>query len=370
MGSLMRNLARATLLLVLPLALLVHNTRDGLTVFPGLLDINHYVFNVVLWFWLAGGLLVSAFALRQRSGWPSLCMLLSSACLMVACLDVLVLTTRRESSGPAGEMCISHWNWHRHTVHENSQGFWDDEFPARMEVAVVGDSFTWGQGIPARKHRFTDRVSEKLGIKFWNFGQPGASTRDEARDILPKVAAYKPKVVVVCYLSNDITYDPRLYKPPVPVLSPWRRSLVRASPIYNYLYWRYLALAGGNEAGQRYFAMLRNHYLDPAVRAAHAQEIERMVEQIRAMGAKPVAVILPFPHMFMKVPAAERKAIYSSIAEAFRKGGAPVIELQNLEESFPPGHFEVGPIDSHPSAEVNAAIAEGIAAWFLAHKER
>ena len=255
----MGKLTRIALLLILPLALLIHNTRDGLNVFPGLLDINHYVFNLVLWFWLAFGLLATAFGLRHRPGWPSLFMLISSACLMVGCIEVLVLTTRRESSGPAGEMCISHWNWHRHTVHENSQGFWEDEFPPQIEVAVVGDSFTWGQGIPQRSQRFSDRLSEKLAVKFWNFARPGASTRDEIKDILPTVAAYKPKVVVVCYLSNDITYNPKLYTPPVPVLSPWRRSLVRASPIYNYLYWRYLSLAGGNEAGQRYFAMLRNH---------------------------------------------------------------------------------------------------------------
>ena len=365
----MSKLAGVALLLILPLALLIHNTRDGLNVFPGLLDINHYVFNLVLWIWLAFGFLATAFGLRRRRGWPSLFMLLSSACLMVGFLDLLVLTTRFESSGPAGEMCISHWNWHRRTVHENSQGFWEDELPAEIQVAVVGDSFTWGQGIPARSQRFSDRLSEKLGLKFWNFARPGASTRDESRDILPTVAAYKPKLVLVCYLSNDITLDPKLYTPPVPVLSPWKRSLVRASPIYNYLYWRYLSLAGGNEAGQRYFAMLRNHYLKPAVMATHAQEISELVAKIRAMGAKPVAVILPFPHMFMNTPAADRKAIYDSVAKAFRQAGAPVIELQNLEESFPPGHFEVGPIDSHPSAAVNAGIADGIAAWLALHSE-
>lgn len=356
-------------MLVLPVCLMVRNTQDGWQRFPGLFDPQYYLINLGLWFCLAFALFVNAFALRHKRGWPSVLMMLSSLCFIIASLDLLVLTTRAESSGPAGNMCISHRNWERRSVRANSAGFWEDEFPAKIEVAMVGDSFTWGQGIPDRRQRFSDLLSEKTGVKFWNYGRPGATTREETQDILPKIAASKPKVVVVCYLSNDIACDLQPYLPQVPNLEPWKRRLIQASPLYNYGYWRYFGRSGESEAGQRYFFTLLFNYCNQAAMAAHTQEIKTMVADIRRMGAKPVAVILPFPHMFMATRPEFRKSVYDSIRQAFEAEKTPVIELQSLEEKFPPGHFEVGPIDVHPSARVHAAIADGIADWFQAHPE-
>lgn len=353
---------------MLPAALLIHNTRDGLRVFDDLLDINHYLFNLVLWFWLAFGLLLAALRLRQRRPWPGIFILCASFGFLVGSLDLLVLTLATESSGPAGHLSISHRNWHNRTVKENSLGFWDDEVPPQIKVAVVGDSFTWGQGIPARKLRFTDRLSEKTGVKFWNFGRPGASTQQESKEILPVVAAHHPKVVFLCYLTNDIACQEEPFDPPVPSLTAWQRGLIRASPTYNYLYLKFLGRASENDAGQRYFFTLLYNYWKEQSMAAHAQEIKATIEQIQKMGAQPVAVILPFPHMFYRVQPEYRKKVYDSVAQAFHAAGAPVIELQDLEETYPVGRFEVGPLDSHPSARVHEAIAERLAAWLREQK--
>lgn len=355
--------------IALPVALLVHNTRDGWRVTDGLFDINHYVFNLVLWFWIGFGLLLLALRLRHKRPWPGVLVLCSSFCFLLSFLDLVVLTMTSESSGPAGHISLSHRNWQKRTVHPNALGFWDDEVPAQIEVAVVGDSFTWGQGIPARKLRFTDLLSQKTGIHFWNFGGPGASSREESESILPVVAAHHPKVVVICYLTNDIACDLEPFDPPVPSLTVAHRNLIRASPTYNYLYLRFLGRSNQNDAGQRYFFTLLYNYWNSESMAAHAREIAKMVEQVRKMGAQPVAVILPFPHMFYRVQPPFRTKVYAAVARAFQDAGAPVLELQDLETTFPVGRFEVGPIDSHPSAPVNQAIAERIAAWFQQHPE-
>ena len=356
-------------LVILPLMLLIQSVLSGWSQFKALFDFRNYFFNLAMWFWMAFGLMVCAFCLRQKRGWPSLLMLLSSLVGILGSLDLLVLLTRTESSGPAGDMCISHRNWRLRAVHENSKGFWEDELPAQLDIAVVGDSFTWGQGISDRRLRFTDRLSEAAGVKFWNFGRPGASTHEESQEILPSVAACKPKVVVVCYLSNDITCEFEPYYPPVPMLSQWERRLMQASPTYNYGYWRFFGRSGESYAAQRYFFTLILNYLNPQSMANHKLEIQQMTERIRAMGAKPVAVILPFPHMFMDVRPQYRKALYEAVVRAFQEGGAPVIELQDMEAAFPPGHFEVGPIDVHPSARVHEALATRIFEWFKLHPE-
>ena len=365
----MRIALKFAFFLLLPVALLIHNTRDGLKVFDALLDINHYLFNLFLWFWIAFGFLLAAFTLRHKRAWPGVLMLCSTLCAMLACCDLLVLITRSESSGPAGHISISHRNWHQRTVKENALGFWDDEVPKEIDIAVVGDSFTWGQGIPDRKQRFTDRLSEQMNTKFWNFGRPGASTQEESEKILPVVAAHHPKLVILCYLTNDIACKFEPFDPPVPTLTPFQRKMLQASPTYNYLYLRFLGRTNENDAGQRYFfTLLYNYWTDQSMQA-HAQEIKATVDQIRAMGAQPLAVILPFPHMFYRVQPEYRQKVYAAVGKAFRDAGSPVLELQDLEETFPVGHFEVGPIDSHPSAKVHQALADRIAAWLGQHPD-
>lgn len=367
--SRVRLVLKFAFLLALPVALLVNNVRDGLIVFDHIFDINHYLFDVVLWFWIALGLLLGALQLREKRPWPGILILSASFCVLLGSLDLLVLTLATESSGPAGHMSISHRNWQRRTVKENALKFWDDEVPPQIEVAVVGDSFTWGQGIPARKQRFTDRLSEKMKIHFWNFGRPGASTRQENQEILPVVAAHHPKVVLLCYLTNDIACDLQPFDPPVPSLTAGQRALIQASPTYNYLYLKFFGRSSENDAGRRYFYTLLYNYWNSESMAAHAQEIKEAVEQVRKMGAQPVAVLLPFPHMFYQVRPDYRQKVYSAVAKAFQDAGAPVIELQDLETTYPVGRFEVGPLDSHPSAAVNEAIAERIAAWFHQHPD-
>ena len=36
---------------------------------------------------------------------------------------------------------------------------------------------------------------------------------------------------------------------------------------------------------------------------------------------------------------------------------------------FPPGTFEVNPVDAHPNPTVHAAIAERLAHWFEEHRD-
>ncbi len=358
-------MARLLFFILLPAVLLIHNTRDGLRVFDGLLDINHYLFNVVLFFWLAFGLLLCALRARHKGVF----ILGASLLFLIGVCDLAVLTLSTASSGPAGHISLSHRNWHNRTVKENSLGFWDDEVPEQIEIAVVGDSFTWGQGIPVRKSRFTDLLSQQTRIHFWNFGRPGASTQQETKEILPVVAVHHPKVVFLCYLTNDIACREEPFDPPVPGLTPFQKNTVRASPTYNYLYLRFFGRTGENDAGQRYFFTLLYNYWNEKSMAAHAQEIQTAVAEIKKMGAQPVAVILPFPHMFYRVQPAYRQKVYTSVAQAFKDAGAAVLELEDLEETFPVGQFEVGPLDSHPSARVNQAIAERIAAWLQEHPD-
>lgn len=357
--------------LVFPWVWLDINSVEGWHTYPDLWEPRYYLVNVLLLWWLAAEGVVFAFWLRRRPFLSRCCVLLACLPLFLGFSDLFVMLGCFQTSGPGGIYCLSHRNWHRRFVTTNSLGYWEDE--PRLESGprwvALGDSFTWGQGVWGKDLRFTEQLSQLLGHRVWNFGVNGTTTRDQVQLILPHLAPLKPEVVFVCYLANDIHDEVALFEATDNRWGFWSHRFMVGSPTMNFVYWRFLNLVQLQEFTSRYFASLFLNYLNPQVMERHQQDIQTMCREIRQMGARPVAVLLPFPHLFRGIQPAHREAIYAAVEEAFKQGGAEVIALQNLEERFPPGRFEVSPMDAHPNAEVHAAIARGIADWLKAHPE-
>ena len=112
------------------------------------------------------------------------------------------------------------------TISTNSDGFRDNDFtggpkPGEFVIAVLGDSFTFGQGVPQsetfpavlqkllNKNNSTDR------FRVWNLGVSGYNTEQEAYQLDHFVLDRKPNWVVVGYNINDIEpigVDPNFVK--------------------------------------------------------------------------------------------------------------------------------------------------------------
>lgn len=351
----------------MPLACLLWNASPSLHAEGGLCSTRLYVVNVALFWILAFELALFAFWLRERRNWTPLLLTAAGGLWMWGASDLLVVFVARQSSGPGGALCLSHRNWHRASVRVNELGFWDDPVTS-AEIVALGDSFTWGQGV-SQEQRFTDQLAAALGTRVANFGRPGSGTREQTTDMLPRAAALKPKVVLICYLANDIQDTLRLFEPRSYEPAPLTRRLLRASPTCNWLYWRFLRSWSNPGEGQRYCFSLLANYLNDGAMAAHTADVATLTQRIRKLGATPVAVILPFPHLFEGIRPEHRDAIYTRIVSAFQSSGVEVIQLQNLERQYPVGHFEVNSIDPHPSPVVHGAIARGIREWLDRHPE-
>jgi lysophospholipase L1-like esterase len=368
--------------LIIPLLLLDLNTVAGWHIDSGMIfPLKYYLINGGILFFLGLEALVFAFmAHRNKRRILSRILLAAGGFIfMMIILDFMVLFFSCFSTGPGGKMCIAHVNWHRRFVKNNSLGYWERDLspyldrktrPGRL-MAVVGDSFTWGQGLPGPALRFTDRLGRSLGseAEVLNFGKGGADTRDEIHIVLPDVEKVHPDVVLICYLANDIHNGVHLVTPIKTEYSPWQRRFLQASPLYNYLYFKTLFPSQWKDLGAWSFFSVISNYLDPKTMAEHRRDISTIIEEVRKMRARPIAVIIPFPHLWQRIEPEHRESIYASIAESFRKAGAPVIELQDLEMTFPPGTFEVNPMDGHPNAKVHQAIADRIYGWLKAHPE-
>lgn len=106
-------------------------------------------------------------------------------------------------------------------VETNAHGMRDRERtiekpPGVVRVAAVGDSFTFGFGVPAEDawpavlERLLNEARESGArpAEVLNFGVGGYSTRDEALVVRERVLAFQPDAIVLGYVCNDPETDP------------------------------------------------------------------------------------------------------------------------------------------------------------------
>lgn len=161
--------------------------------------------------------------------------------------------------------------WGRAAVRFNGQGFRERQAdfgkPSGIyRIAVVGDSFTFGNGIPAEK-RFSELMQHALGPGFevLNFGLPGNNTPEEAGIIRGAVRPYTPDFILVQWFVNDVEGNsasrPR-YSPLMPSAA-LHDPLQRSSALYTLAntWWSRRQTLGLR--AESYADYMRSRYADP-----------------------------------------------------------------------------------------------------------
>jgi hypothetical protein len=359
-----------------------------------------YVAIDVVYLVLAGQLVFAAFCLvrNQEAVWRlvlSRCAIVAaSLCLAFAVLDLYIIGFCYDTSGLGGGRCFTHNRWYDRFPQRNQLGYWERDLapylkPRRPDrelvVAVVGDSWTWGQGVCGKERRYTDLLEAELRgntatpVTVLNFGRAGADSTDELLQV-KDAANVQPDVVVIGYLANDIDrYAPmnldldlnRLLRPNEP--SNWRRVSYLA-PTTNLLYWRMIAPQIYAELSREYAKNVRKTYADPAVMAMHLNDVAMLIAEVRSMNARPVFAILPFPAMWQPIPGAAddparvrklRNAVYGALTQKMGSLGVPVIEAQTIEDEMSPREFALNPMDNHPCEAAHRRMAQVIAGEFI-----
>jgi hypothetical protein len=157
----------------------------------------------------------------------------------------------------------------------NEDGFRDEMFVrpksnSTYRIAVMGDSFTFGIGVPPER-TFPKVMQERLrerfhrrGIEVMNCGVFGYNTTNEVALLNDRVWAYEPDAVYVCFFMNDvIPTNPRLIGP-TPELT-WIRRLGLTDNEPD---------SAGGGARTRAMAIAQRFAGDRPLRSASRQEIE------------------------------------------------------------------------------------------------
>lgn len=130
------------------------------------------------------------------------------------------------------------------TVSFNSLGFREREFnemkPAgTYRIAVVGDSFTYANGLDA-KDRFSNLLQQALPsrVQVLNFGMPGNNTPQHSDTIRKSVLRLAPDFILVQWFVNDVEGDDPAGRPAYLPIVPFPQihdRLYRSSALYTLL---------------------------------------------------------------------------------------------------------------------------------------
>jgi hypothetical protein len=108
--------------------------------------------------------------------------------------------------------------------------------PNRFRIAVIGDSFSWGQGL--RDHeRFSNLLDTQLGARYevLNFGMPGHTMPEHVDELEPVLKLNPDFVLLQLYINNFET--PGMRRPSAYPLLPadLNARLTEASLVYQLL---------------------------------------------------------------------------------------------------------------------------------------
>lgn len=242
----------------------------------------------------------------------------------------------------------------------NALGFRDDREPApppdpaTRALLLVGDSVAAGFGVDDRADRVGDLLDDRLGDAYavYLVARPGW----EAQTQLAQLQAYPvpPDVVVVSYFVNDVTEAYNTLHDPIPPHNP-DNFLVNTLFVPSFLYWnvwfRPAPTADPVARAQQ----------DPAVLAAHADDIRALVAWVRGEGAAVVYLVWPHP-----VVMDGHAPLLATVYETLDALDVPYVDMGALMAPYPVRERVATAYDPHPSAAMHREAADALWALLVA----
>ena len=167
------------------------------------------------------------------------------------------------------------------SIRVNSLGFREREIPpkttARYRIAVVGDSFTWGQGVE-EPDRYSNLIQGFLGPRYevFNFGKPG-DNMPEHLDVLTQALSVSPDFILLQLYINDFETRAMERPRPFPLLpDPLNGELEESSLFYDLLGDQWVRLQELTGISESYV-----HYMERNLRDPNAPNARQAFGQLR-----------------------------------------------------------------------------------------
>lgn len=339
---------------------------------------NTYIDGDLLEFGLtvALGLLAVAISLHDRVGggrlgeWFNRALLSSLAVVIsITAAEPLTRYLFREVTTTADNGGYFSRRWLRSgAVRRNHAGFRERLFedaksPGTYRIAIVGDSFTFGNGI-RQEDRYSDLLHKRLPAHFevLNFGTPGANTpqhRNLVAELLPKI---RPDFVLLQWYVNDMEDDDATGRPSFEPLMPvrtWHAWLSERSALYSIANARWAEAQIALGWTTSYAAYLQHRLGDPNGRDAQLdrQIMLDLIARCR-QAMVPLGIVL-FPDTTGQLGAEYQFAyLHERVLDICREQDLPCVDLTpSFSLVKDRGALWANRLDHHPGALANEIAA-------------
>jgi lysophospholipase L1-like esterase len=252
------------------------------------------------------------------------------------------------------------------TIVNNRLGYREREIPAkgqRYRVAVVGDSFTWGQGIEVAE-RFSNLLEASVGprIEVLNFGRPG-NNMPEHLDVLQDALGVSPDFILLQLYINDFETRQMVRPEPYPLLpGSWHRSLEKSSLLYDLMNRQWADVQpklGIVDDYQGYMARNLRDPNGPNSQMAFGQ-LRQFIERAHQAGVACGVVLFPAPDAMG--PHGSHYPfgyLHEGVTATCAAERIPCLDLLPVFSTIEnPRTMWVSPFDAHPNAMANQRAAQ------------
>ncbi len=177
-----------------------------------------------------------------------------------------------------------------------------EEKPAGVfRIAVLGDSFVWGDGVPYEviwSHRLEDKLSQKYGgkVEVLSWGLRGWSTIDQFNFLRKNGLRYHPDLLIVGFTANDPDmgdYPQQYFKVNlVPLIWPLRALVPNAVDFFS----EHLEAMVNKWSGRLGYQNWENQLYTPQNLEKYSELLEELAEFCAAHGIRLLFVLTPCYH--------------------------------------------------------------------------
>lgn len=286
------------------------------------------------------------------------------------------VTTTRDNSSYFSQ------RWFKsHPATINQSGFRERNYSTQKtantyRVAVVGDSFTYGQGI-VEDARFTNIIQHHLDnmqveFEVLNFGRPGAETVDQTAFLDQYIFELEPDFVLLQWFINDVGGHSKAGQSHPYPLIPSRRLekfLHKHSALYYLINskWRELQVQAGliKSHEESMFGMFGDPDSDDSIRASRELDefILRVKEKNIAMG---IVLFPPLVETGGLIEAYPYSYLFDRMISACRQHAMECLDLRPVfAKQSPALELWANRFDSHPGPLANKLAANAILNRFM-----
>jgi hypothetical protein len=268
---------------------------------------------------------------------------------------------------------------YKRTVRLNSLGYREKEFEKKKadgvyRIAVIGDSFAFGQGIK-EQDRFSDLIAQNLNagadgkFEILNFGLPGKEMSDNLKTLTGTVLDTHPDFVLLQWFVNDFEGpDKRSRRHPLPLIPNRYISLQlrRHSALYYLVndLWQEVQIEVG--LADNYIEYMKQHFSDenkPGSQKFQA-DLSRFIRICKEQHIGVAVVLFPmvtedfnqnYPFAFL----------HEQVIKICERENCPYLDLRAAYAAFKnPRSLWANRLDSHPGTLANRVAADKLMSVF------